>query len=57
MLPCSAVGYMVLQEQFSYACGLFVLAGLTDMLDGYIARNWPGEYSRWSLQDQNWLQG
>ena len=36
------LGYMVMQEQFGVACTLFILAGFTDLLDGYIARHWPG---------------
>lgn len=37
------LGYMVCTEQYSFACALFLLAGVTDLLDGYIARNWPGK--------------
>ncbi|KAF6017770.1 hypothetical protein EB796_023926 [Bugula neritina] len=36
---------MVLQEKFVIACGLFLLTSLTDLLDGYIARNWKGQSS------------
>lgn len=39
------VGYFVIQHDFPVAFGLFVLAGLTDMLDGLIARNVPGQKS------------
>ncbi|XP_067940915.1 cardiolipin synthase (CMP-forming)-like [Watersipora subatra] len=39
------LGYMVLQEQFAVVCGLFIVTGLTDLLDGYIARNWKGQSS------------
>lgn len=37
------LGYMVCMEQYSSACALFLLAGFTDLIDGYIARNWPGK--------------
>ncbi|RCN44678.1 putative CDP-diacylglycerol--glycerol-3-phosphate 3-phosphatidyltransferase [Ancylostoma caninum] len=39
------VGYLVVQHEFPIAFGLFVAAGLTDMLDGLIARNVPGQKS------------
>ncbi|XGW04058.1 hypothetical protein V3C99_015308 [Haemonchus contortus] len=38
-------GYLVVQHEFPIAFGLFVTAGVTDMLDGYIARNVPGQQS------------
>ncbi|KHJ81531.1 CDP-alcohol phosphatidyltransferase, partial [Oesophagostomum dentatum] len=39
------VGYLVVQHQFPIAFGLFIAAGVTDMLDGFIARNVPGQKS------------
>ncbi|CAJ0591992.1 unnamed protein product [Cylicocyclus nassatus] len=39
------VGYLVVQHHFPLAFGLFVAAGFTDMLDGLIARNLPGQKS------------
>ncbi|KAJ1372859.1 hypothetical protein KIN20_035145 [Parelaphostrongylus tenuis] len=39
------IGYFVIQHDFSVAFGLFALAGMTDMLDGLIARNIPGQKS------------
>ncbi|VDL69824.1 unnamed protein product [Nippostrongylus brasiliensis] len=39
------VGYLVVQHQFPVAFALFAVAGATDMLDGYIARNFPGQKS------------
>ncbi|KJH44998.1 CDP-alcohol phosphatidyltransferase [Dictyocaulus viviparus] len=39
------VGYLIIQNDFSFALGLFTLAGFTDMLDGFIARNVPGQKS------------
>ncbi|KAK6038510.1 putative CDP-diacylglycerol--glycerol-3-phosphate 3-phosphatidyltransferase, partial [Cooperia oncophora] len=38
-------GYLVVQHEFPIAFGLFVAAGVTDMLDGFIARNIPGQKS------------
>lgn len=34
------VGYFIIQEQHLSALGLFVYAGITDLVDGWIARNW-----------------
>lgn len=34
------------QADYSYAMGLLAFAGLTDLLDGYIARNWPSQASK-----------
>ncbi len=39
------ISYFVFMNQYDYACGLFVLAAVTDFLDGYIARNWPNQLS------------
>jgi len=39
------LGYMVISEQYGPALGLFVVAGLTDLLDGWIARVVPGQSS------------
>lgn len=39
------LGYVIIQGDFSLAMGLMVAAGLTDLADGYIARNWPGQMS------------
>lgn len=39
------LGYLVLTEEFSWALGLFILAGFTDALDGWIARNIKGQGS------------
>ncbi|CAD5114324.1 DgyrCDS3462 [Dimorphilus gyrociliatus] len=39
------LSYLILNGQLNTACGVFVLAGLTDLLDGYIARNVPGQKS------------
>lgn len=34
------VGYLVLQDCHAWAVGLFAYAGITDMVDGWIARKW-----------------
>ncbi|XP_062863216.1 cardiolipin synthase (CMP-forming) [Trichomycterus rosablanca] len=39
------LGYLIIEQYFNASLGLFVLAGATDMLDGYIARNWPNQKS------------
>lgn len=35
----TVLGYLILEEDFNAALGVFALAGLTDLLDGFIARN------------------
>ncbi|KAL5008887.1 hypothetical protein ScPMuIL_014468, partial [Solemya velum] len=45
MLASPLLGGLVLYECYSWALGLFVLAGITDMLDGYIARNYKNQTS------------
>lgn len=39
------LGYMVTHGHFEIALGLFVVAGITDLLDGYVARNFKGQMS------------
>ncbi|XP_067310574.1 cardiolipin synthase (CMP-forming) [Pseudorasbora parva] len=39
------VGYLIIEQYFHVSLGLFALAGATDLLDGYIARNWPNQKS------------
>ncbi|KAF6802099.1 cdp-diacylglycerol-glycerol-3-phosphate 3-phosphatidyltransferase, partial [Colletotrichum sojae] len=34
------VGYFILHDQHAWALGLFAYAGITDLLDGWIARRW-----------------
>jgi cardiolipin synthase (CMP-forming) len=34
------VGYLVLHDQHLYAVALFAYAGITDLVDGWIARRW-----------------
>ncbi|KXJ68463.1 probable cardiolipin synthase (CMP-forming) [Aedes albopictus] len=40
------LGYVIVQSDFRLAMGMLVVAGLTDMADGFIARNWPSQASR-----------
>ncbi|KAF4084166.1 hypothetical protein AMELA_G00125990 [Ameiurus melas] len=39
------LGYLIMEQYFQVSLGLFALAGATDVLDGYIARNWPNQKS------------
>ncbi|XP_071961901.1 probable cardiolipin synthase (CMP-forming) isoform X2 [Antedon mediterranea] len=39
------LGYLVLNEYYLLSFGLFVFTGITDMLDGYIARNFKNQQS------------
>ncbi|XP_078505643.1 cardiolipin synthase (CMP-forming) [Lissotriton helveticus] len=39
------LGYLIVQEDFNVALGVFALAGVTDLLDGYIARSWANQKS------------
>lgn len=39
------LGYLIIEQYFHASLGLFALAGATDLLDGYIARNWPNQKS------------
>ncbi|KAK0413908.1 hypothetical protein QR680_007052 [Steinernema hermaphroditum] len=39
------IGALVVNSAYIPACFLFTIAGLSDMLDGYIARNVPGQKS------------
>lgn len=34
------VGYLILHDQHAWAVGLFAYAGITDLVDGWIARKW-----------------
>ncbi|CDH55118.1 predicted protein [Lichtheimia corymbifera JMRC:FSU:9682] len=34
------IGYLIMQHDYQLALGVFALAGITDMLDGYIARKY-----------------
>ncbi|KAF2087606.1 hypothetical protein K490DRAFT_18995, partial [Saccharata proteae CBS 121410] len=40
LIAAPVVGYLVLHDQHAWALGLFAYAGITDLLDGWIARRW-----------------
>jgi len=40
LIAAPVVGYLVLHDQHAWAVGLFAYAGITDLVDGYIARRW-----------------
>ncbi|CAG4986593.1 unnamed protein product [Colias eurytheme] len=40
------LGYVILQDNYNLALGLLTFAGITDLLDGWIARNWEGQASK-----------
>ncbi|XP_044071001.1 cardiolipin synthase (CMP-forming), partial [Siniperca chuatsi] len=39
------LGHLIIQQHFHLSLALFILAGATDLLDGYIARTWPTQKS------------
>ncbi|XP_056624470.1 cardiolipin synthase (CMP-forming) [Triplophysa dalaica] len=45
ILLSPVLGYLIVEQYFHVSLGLFVLAGATDLMDGYIARNWPNQKS------------
>jgi cardiolipin synthase (CMP-forming) len=40
LIAAPAIGYAILHDAHSWALGLFVYAGVSDLLDGWIARRW-----------------
>lgn len=40
LLAAPVIGYLVLHDQHVWAVGLFAYAGISDLVDGYIARHW-----------------
>ncbi|KAI9714809.1 MAG: hypothetical protein M1820_000098 [Bogoriella megaspora] len=40
LLAAPAIGYLVLHDYHAWAVGLFAYAGITDLIDGYLARRW-----------------
>jgi len=40
LVAAPVIGYLVLQDNHAWALGLFAYAGISDMLDGWIARRW-----------------
>jgi len=45
VVMCPILGYLVVQHDYSTALGLFAVAGMTDLLDGWIARAFPSQSS------------
>jgi cardiolipin synthase len=45
ILMTPVISYLMLSELYSYATALFLIAGFTDFLDGYIARNYKNQKS------------
>ncbi|XP_074531914.1 cardiolipin synthase (CMP-forming) [Halichoeres trimaculatus] len=39
------LGHLIIEQHFHLSLALFVLAGATDLLDGFIARTWPTQKS------------
>ena len=40
LVAAPVVGYLLAYEQHSAALGIFLYAGVTDLVDGWIARRW-----------------
>jgi cardiolipin synthase (CMP-forming) len=40
LIAAPAIGYLVLHDMHAWALGLFAYAGITDLVDGWIARRW-----------------
>lgn len=40
LIAAPVVGYLVLHDQHAWATALFAYAGITDLVDGWIARKW-----------------
>ena len=40
LVAAPLVGYFLVHDQYSYALALFTYAGITDLVDGYIARRY-----------------
>ena len=40
LIAAPFVGYCILHDHHAWALGLFAYAGITDLLDGWIARRW-----------------
>jgi len=43
MAPC--IGYYVVDQQYTLALSLFIIASFSDLIDGMIARRWPSQQS------------
>ncbi|KAK4687667.1 cardiolipin synthase (CMP-forming), partial [Tremellales sp. Uapishka_1] len=40
ILACPVLGYTIVQGQYEWATGILLVGGLSDWLDGYLARRW-----------------
>ncbi|GLH06393.1 Probable cardiolipin synthase (CMP-forming) [Gryllus bimaculatus] len=40
------LGYVIIQSNFQLAFGLFVFAGVTDLIDGWVARTYPSQATK-----------
>lgn len=40
LIIAPAIGYTIVHDAHAWALGLFVYAGISDLLDGWIARRW-----------------
>ncbi|KAI9810979.1 MAG: hypothetical protein M1827_005710 [Pycnora praestabilis] len=40
LISAPVIGYLILHDYHAWAFGLFAYAGVTDLIDGYIARRW-----------------
>jgi phosphatidylglycerophosphate synthase len=40
LIAAPVIGYLVLHDHHVWAAGLFAYAGITDVVDGWIARRW-----------------
>lgn len=40
LVAAPVIGYLVLHDHHAWAAGLFAYAGITDLVDGWIARRW-----------------
>lgn len=46
MVMSPYLAYVIIGGDFTLGMGILICAGITDLLDGYIARNWPSQASR-----------
>lgn len=51
ILACPVLGYTIVQEQFAWATGLLFACGVSDWLDGWIARRWKSKSVLGSILD------
>uniref|UniRef100_A0A146MFG6 cardiolipin synthase (CMP-forming) n=1 Tax=Lygus hesperus TaxID=30085 RepID=A0A146MFG6_LYGHE len=46
IIVCPYLGYLIVQENYLISCYILAAAGITDFLDGFIARNFKGQSSK-----------